>query len=135
MKFIAFIVLMLTASTEFLQAIPSKVTAAEEEPTYDPDTMIDVLAIVTDSREVARGNPLPGVHLIMKESSATLDVHLGPKDFVKQFDITFAKGDEVQVIGSRVKMADGSHVILAQEVRKGEATIYCRRKKGEPNWE
>lgn len=135
MKFIAFIILILTGSATLLTAIPNKVASVEEEPAYDPDTLIDVLAVVTDSREVPRGNPLAGVHLIVKESSGTWDVHLGPKQFVKQFDITFAKGDEVQVTGSKVKMADGSHVILAREVRKGEATLYCRSKKGEPNWE
>ena len=118
-----------------LAATPNKVAPAEEQPAYDPATMIDVLAIVTDIREVPRGSPLAGVHLILKEESGVLDVYLGPKDFIKQFEINFAKGDEIQVIGSKVRMADGSRVVLAREVRKGETTLYCRSKKGEPNWE
>jgi len=135
MKFRVLMVLLFAASQIRLTAIPNKVAATEEQPAYDLDTVIDVLAVVTDNREVARGSPFPGIHLILKEESGTLDVYIGPKDFVKQFEITFAKGDEVQVVGSKVKMADGSRVVLAREVRKGETTLYCRRKKGEPNWE
>jgi len=114
-----------------LAAIPNKVASAEEQPAYDPATMVDVLAVVTDIREVPRGSPLAGIHLILKEESGVLDAYLGPKDFVKQFEINFV----VQVIGSKVKMASGAYVVLAREVRKGETTLYCRRKKGEPNWE
>jgi hypothetical protein len=128
MVFTAFVVFLLAA-------IPNKVAPAEEQPAYDPATMVDVLAVVTDIREIPRGSPLAGIHLILKEESGVLDAYLGPKDFVKQFEITFAKGDEVQVIGSKVKTAGGAYVVLAREVRKGETTLYCRRKKGEPNWE
>jgi len=60
---------------------------------------------------------------------------LGPSAFVKQFEITFAKGDEVRVTGSKVKTANGTHVILVREVRKDQETLSCRRAKGEPNWE
>ena len=128
MVFTTFVVLLLAAT-------PNKVAPAEEQPAYDSATMVDVLAVVTDIREVPRGSPLAGIHLILKEESGVLDAYLGPKDFVKQFEINFVKGDEVQVIGSKVKMASGVYVVLAREVRKGETTLYCRRKKGEPNWE
>ena len=78
---------------------------------------------------------LSGIHLIVKSPAQVFDVHLGPAKFIQQFEIRFAKGDEVRVTGSKVKTASGVHVVLAREVRKESATLSCRRAKGEPNWE
>jgi hypothetical protein len=105
----------------------------EEEPRYNPATVINVMATVTDIREVPRGNPLTGIHLAVKVESEALEIYLGPADFVKQFEITFARGNEIQVIGSKIKFG-AAHIVLAREVRKEEITLYCRDKKGEPNW-
>jgi hypothetical protein len=131
-------VLFLAASGFLRAAVTEKSAAPAEDPRYDPATEVTVLAIVTDIREVPRGNPLNGVHLSVKpesQESQVIDVYLGPADFIKQFEIHFAKGDEVRVTGSRVKTANGSHVILVREVRKDLETLSCRRAKGEPNWE
>jgi hypothetical protein len=97
--------------------------------------VIDVMTTVTEIREVPRSSPLDGLHLIVKAESETLGVYLGPADFIKQFEISFAKGEEVQITGSKVKLAGGASIVLAREVRKGDSTLYCRRKSGEPNWE
>ena len=44
-----------------------------------------------------------------------------------------AKGDQIQVIGSRVK-ADGADLVLAREVTRRETTLILRDKNGEPFW-
>lgn len=131
-------VLCLAGSGFLRAAVTEKSAVPAEEPRYDPATEVSTLAIVTDIREVPRGNPMSGVHLSVKpesQESQVIDVYLGPADFIKQFEIHFAKGDEVRVTGSKVKTANGSHVILVREVRKDLETLSCRRAKGEPNWE
>ena len=135
MKSETLVFLLLAGSPALLAASPDKVAKTEEQPRYDPMTVIDVMAAVTDVREMPRGSPLSGVHLAVKAESETMDIYLGPIEFVKQFDIRFIKGDQIQIIGSKVKLGSGASVVLAREVRKDEITLYCRQKRGEPNWE
>ena len=105
----------------------------DREPAYDTATVIDVMARVTDVWEVAPFMPLEGVHLTVKSGSETLDVYVGPADFVKIFGVTFTKGDRIEVIGSRV-MYEGDDVVLASEIRIYDVTITLRDKDGTPYW-
>lgn len=106
-----------------------------QEPSYDPSTVIDVMARVAEVRQTPPGRLLSGEHLIVKTESKDLelDVYLGPIEFLKQFEITFAPGDRLQIVGSKVKL-NGAHVVLAREVRKADSTLYLRDAKGRPNW-
>ncbi|HLM98579.1 MAG TPA: hypothetical protein VK335_04820 [Bryobacteraceae bacterium] len=135
MRSIIVCVFLLAASAILRAAGTEKTTTPVDEPRYDPATEVSIVAIVTEVREVPHGSPLSGIHLSVKTESQALDAHLGPAEFVKQFEITFAKGDEVRVTGSKVKTANGTRVILVREVRKDAATLSCRRANGEPNWE
>jgi hypothetical protein len=106
----------------------------EQEPKYDAGTVIDFGAVVVEVREVQKGNPLGGVNLMVRtESDATWSVYLAPADFVKSFEITFRKGDNIHVIGSKVKFG-ADIVVLAREVRRESATLYLRGRNGEPYW-
>ena len=68
-----------------------------------------------------------------KSETQSIDVYLGPTAFIKDFEVTFAKGDRVHVIGSKVKYA-GRPLILAREVRRDSTTLYLRDERGTPNW-
>jgi len=110
----------------------------EPEPRYDPATAVDMMTVVADLREVPRGSPLSGTHLIVrpesaKEGSEIIDVYLGPASYLKDFDVTFEKGDRVQVIGSKVKYG-GASIVLARQVRRDSTTIYLRDEHGIPYW-
>jgi hypothetical protein len=48
--------------------------------------------------------------------------------------ISFAKGDEIAVTGSKVKQ-ETSDVILAREMVKGSDTLMFRDDKGKPVWD
>jgi hypothetical protein len=110
------------------------VTKTQPEPRYDPATVVDLPVVVTEVRAAAGENGLDGVRLIARtEADATIDVYLGPASFLKEFEITFAKGDRIQIIGSKVKFAGGS-IVLAREVRKDSSTLYLRSKNGDPYW-
>ena len=108
------------------------------EPVYDPATVIDVRVTVIGIREAPMTELLEGLHLTVKTDTGTLkteafDIYLGPTAFVKIFAITFAKGDKIQVVGSKVKF-DGVDLVLAREVSRREITFMLRDKNGEPFW-
>lgn len=106
----------------------------EPAPRYDPASVVDVTVTVTESRDVSGDSGLNGIHLLARTDADTpIDVYLGPSDFVKGFEITFAKGDRIQVIGSKIKLSSGT-LILAREVHKGSETLYLRDKNGDPFW-
>ena len=60
-------------------------------------------------------------------------IYLCPKPFLEEMDITFSKGDEITVTGSKVK--DGtSDVILARQLVRNNDTLMFRDDKGNPVW-
>ena len=110
----------------------------DPEPRYDPATVVSIRMVVAEVKEVPKGDPLGGVHLLARPESARagsepVDVYLAPADFMKQVDITFQPRDRIDVTGSKVK-AGGAPVILAREVRRNTSTLYIRDEKGEPVW-
>src|ERR1022692_676151 len=121
-----------------LTASSGQTAQAEPEPRYDSATTVDMMTVVADLREVPRGSALPGTHLIVrpesaKENSETIDVYLGPANYLKDFEGTFAKGDRVQVMGSKVKYG-GAAGLLARQVRRDSTTLYLRDEHGIPYW-
>jgi hypothetical protein len=132
---------LLNCAVAVLLASATSVCAADKDakdvkapaPAYDTAAMIDVHAKVTEVREVPKSSAMDGLHLILQSAGETLDVYVGPNEFVKIFEVTFKKGDDIHVIGSKVSF-EGSPVVLAREVSIGTVTILCRDKEGEPLW-
>jgi len=125
----ALCLIALTART----AVAGQAGKTPQEPSYDPGAVVDVISTVTEVRELAGASPLSGIRLIVKAGGETLECHLGPASFLKEFEISFAKGDRVEIAGSKVRFGDGQ-IILVREVRKDETTVYLRDKNGNPNW-
>jgi len=103
------------------------------EPRYDPAATVAFDGLVTETREVPKGSPMRGLHLTVDSGKESLDVYLGPMEFMKRFNFTFDRGDRVEVTGSKVKFA-GASVVLAREVRRHSETLYLRDSSGNPNW-
>ena len=110
-----------------------KDAVAPPEPAYDTATVITLKATVTETRLVPENQPLTGLHLMLQSGSETVDVYVGPSDFVKRFDVVFTQGDAIEVVGSKVKF-DGAAVVLAREVRRGSITLVLRDNRGMPFW-
>ncbi|MBZ5596290.1 MAG: hypothetical protein LAP39_28930 [Acidobacteriia bacterium] len=125
--------LSLTAFAAGLATVTDKAVKVDADPRYDVATVINVEATVMDTRVAPRTSPMSGLHLTVKIESETIDVYLGPVDFLKEFDITLAKGDKIELIGSKVKF-DGARIVLARQVRRDETTLYLRDAKGKPHW-
>ena len=113
-------------------------SAVTEDPHYDSATVITLRMVVVEVREVAKGNPLAGVHLMTRDESsraeaATMDVYLAPAAFLKDMEVAFQPRDRIDVAGSKVKVGNAT-VILAREVRHDTATLYLRDQRGEAIW-
>ena len=118
-----------------LMAASNEVPKVEQEPRYDPANVVELTAVITEVREVAKGSPLNGVNLVVRtDSDATVGVYVAPVAFLKNFDITFAKGNSIHIVGSKVKVNGGS-VVLGREVRKDSTTLYLRNRNGDPYWQ
>jgi hypothetical protein len=72
-----------------------------------------------------------GLHLTLKTENATYTVLVGPVQFVKDKGFAFAKGDEIEVTGSKVKYGDA---LIAREIKKGDKTLTLRNEQGIPEW-
>lgn len=100
---------------------------------YDLRAEIRVKGVVQEVQELRRGKCCTGTHLLLKTDTNSFDVHVGPSSFIQQSQFSFANGDEVEVLGSKVTMA-GKETVLAREITKGEKTIVLRDTQGIPMW-
>jgi len=120
-------VIVALSTTSFAQ----KVTL----PKYDAKTEVHIAkAAVQDVKEVTLASGQLRVVLNVKAGDETLDVFLAPKAYLDSMDSAFAKGDEVEITGSKLKDSDDKPIILAREVVKGQNTVVLRDKNGEPVW-
>ncbi len=74
-----------------------------------------------------------GVYLMLKTTSESVPVHLGPKEFVEKQSIQLQTGDSVEVTGSRVS-CDGKPAFLAAIVKRGSDLVKYRELNGRPAW-
>jgi hypothetical protein len=105
----------------------------DKGPRYDPAKETTISTTVVEVREVSSEGPLEGIHLDVKMKGETLEVYVGPADFVKLFGVTFNKGDDIDVTGSKVTV-DGGVILLGREIRLGHVTLLLRDKDGKPFW-
>ena len=101
---------------------------------YNPATETTVtgtLDSVTNLPSPGRGGG--GLHLIVAASTGPIEVHVGPASFVSSKHVTFAKGDVLTIVGSKVTM-DGQYVVIAREIKKGDQVLTLRDAQGVPLW-
>jgi hypothetical protein len=64
----------------------------------------------------------------------TVEIQIGPKEFVERSGFKLNTGDEVTVIGMPVVMR-GRQVVLARELRSMNGMLIVRDQRGLPLWE
>ena len=129
-------VLTLTASTALL-AQPRG--GGQDAPRYDTATEATVTGTVEAVEQITergggRGRRgLGGTHLTLKTTTESLEVHLGPTAFLNEQKVAIAKGDTLEIVGSRVTV-DDERVFIAKSVRKGRSVWTLRDAQGLPLW-
>ena len=74
-----------------------------------------------------------GIHLVFSTATGPIAVHVGPAAYVQSKEFTFAKGDALTIVGSKVTV-NGEEVVLAREITKGNQRLTLRNDKGFPLW-
>ncbi len=140
--------LWLVACSAFLLSVPATPTPPGPQPRgargwgpagaygrlYDASKVEELGGDVLEVRKITpmRGMSY-GVAIVVKAASEDVLVHLGPAWYVENQDTRIAKGDKVEVEGSRVTLG-GKPVILAARVRKGDQVLQLRDDAGVPAW-
>lgn len=117
----------------------------QASPMYDVKTETTITGTIESVQAItemgARGHApggmghhgLGGMHLVVKTEKEAIGVHLGPTAYLTEKGITLAKGDAVEIIGSRVTMGN-EPVIIAKQIKKGDKTWTLRDASGRPLW-
>lgn len=101
---------------------------------YDPAAVETVTGTIESvDRTVPMKGTSRGIGMTLKTDTGSVSVHLGPQWYVERIDGKLAKGDAVEVKGSRVMFA-GNPAIIAAEVKKGDAVLKLRDGDGIPAW-
>ena len=100
---------------------------------YDPKTEVTVQGTIEDVQQQSGKTGWSGTHLLLKTDAATLDVHVGPSAYISKKQFTFAKGDTIEVVGSKVAIS-GKEALLAREITKNGKTLVLRNAEGIPEW-
>jgi hypothetical protein len=100
---------------------------------FDPDTVTTIQGEILEVERHASGRGHEGVHLIVAVGSEKVSVRLGPDFYVARQALKLAKGDMIEVRGSRISVGAES-AIIAQEVRRGADVLALRDASGVPLW-
>jgi hypothetical protein len=113
------------------------VAAAAQKPAgpkYDVATETTLKGVVEEVKEVPNSClGETGVHVILKTDTGPVEVQIAPVDFLKFMEVTFAKGDQLQIVGSKVTVAD-SPLVMARSVTRNNNEVVVRDKQGAPVW-
>jgi hypothetical protein len=116
-----------------LCSLPMAAQKGDTGPKYDAHTESKMKATIEEVRLPPKGSEKEIAHLMVKNGTEMVDVYLCPKSFLDDMGVSFAKGDEIGLTGSKVKQGE-AELILAREVVKGTDTIILRDDKGNPVW-
>ncbi len=102
-------------------------------PKYDLTTEQKLKGTIEEVQVDPR--PGEGTHLLVKNGTDTTLVHVAPELFLKELEIQFKPGEEVQVVGSKIKNEQtGGPEILMKEITRNNNTFTLRDNKGAPVW-
>ena len=102
-------------------------------PRYDTATEVTLRGTITKVESHMGRMGWNGTHLVVSFEGETLSVHVGPSTSVDQQGFSFAAGEQIEVTGSRIKF-EGTDVLVAREIKKGEKVLTLRNSRGIPVW-
>lgn len=70
-----------------------------------------------------------GRHLRLQTATDTMEIHLAPARVMRSQKFTFSPGDQIEVLGSKVKM-QGQESVIAREVTRGNESFFIRDREG-----
>ena len=125
-----------------MTGLPSSVALCQgtERGVYNPGTETTVKGTVEHVRTAflpgggasaqSQGESTGPLYLDLNSDSGKFAVFLGPAWFAESKGFKFAKGDQVEVTGSKVR----DDAIVAREVKKDDKVLTLRNAQGIPEW-
>lgn len=103
-------------------------------PKYDQKTESKAKGVIDEIKTLTLGSRKDFIQLIVKDGTATYQAYVCPKPYQDEMGISFNKGDEITLTGSKVKLQD-LDIVLVRELAKGTDTFVFRDSKGDPVWD
>ena len=101
---------------------------------YDPKTVETVRGeVISVDKIVPRKGMSYGLHAVLKTDMEEISVHIGPGWYLEKQEFKLAKGNTIDVKGSRITYKE-KPAIIAAEVKKGDALLKLRDENGVPVW-
>ncbi len=110
---------------------PSAKAPATKAPEYDTKAVVTIKGVVEEVHESKMRGDHPGLHLVLKTETETVEVHACPVRFMSDLEFVIEKGDTLTIEGSR---PDPAGIVVAREITKGQTSLILRDKTGAPVW-
>ncbi len=68
-------------------------------------------------------------HLMLKTANGVVQVHLAPVRIMSGQKLSFAPGDQIQVVGAKLRL-NGTKGVIAREISRGSETFIFRDNEG-----
>lgn len=111
-----------------------KKNGESDVPRYDPSKEVTVKGTVLEVKDyqcpISGGM---GAHLVLQTGEGPVEVHLALASFLTEYQITFAKGDKLEIVGNRVTFHD-MPAMLVRKITRNESEYFFRDTKGRPLW-
>jgi hypothetical protein len=128
------IVSLLLAGLAWGQTGPVEGKGGGPSGLYNPQTVVTVSGVVVSMTPPAAQPGLPRlIYLTLKAEEGKTTVFLGPSVYVDKLPVQIKVLDRIAVTGSKITW-EGSPVILAAEIKKGDQVLKLRDPKGVPVW-
>ncbi len=110
---------------------PSAKPPMGKAPEYDTKAVVTIKGVVDEIHESKVRGDHPGLHLVLKTETETVEVHACPARFMSDLEFVIEKGDTLTVEGSR---PEAGGIVVAREITKGQTSLILRDKTGAPVW-
>jgi DNA/RNA endonuclease YhcR with UshA esterase domain len=100
---------------------------------YNPQTETSVSGTIQEITEHPGHRGGTGMDLTLKTEQGPVNIFVGPTWFITKQGFSFAKGDAVEITGSKVSN-NGQEGIIAREIKKSGKTLTLRQASGRPMW-
>ena len=98
---------------------------------YNATNEVAVKGVVQQIQEFACpvGEGEMGTHLMLKTDNGVLQVHLAPARIMRSQNLTFAPGDQIEVVGAKIRL-QGQDGLIAREIIRGNESFIFRDPQG-----
>jgi DNA/RNA endonuclease YhcR with UshA esterase domain len=132
---VLFIIVAIAVLVLLFSVNPRPVSSGQASLKYDSMAEVAVAGVVEDVQvfpcSLSEGL---GTHLALRTQSGMLVVHVAPTAFLMSHEFAIAKGDQVEIVGSK-KHYRGADALIARTITRRDKTFIFRRPDGKPLWE